>query len=593
MMNREKIIFITFICIVALSCFAEAKNILMKVEVDEVDAFTRVTINYSRKVIFDEPLILENPHRLLLDFRGKKVFSKEQNAEVKKGLIKKVRFEYKESNLKEKELEYIVMQLHRRAEVNVKKKKRVLVILISSAEKGSRTTRAVSITPLKEVVPRDAVTCLQYALAADPRITIAADEVRLARLKSREALRALFPGIKAKYEQTRGDAQRDTGTPDFDEKTYGVHMNQPLYQGGKLWNTYKQTKLNLYIAGLKYDEMVAEITFEVLSAYYNLVKAQKTFDIFSALSKTIQKDITASRKRYKAKLSTTIEYLTVENQDEQIKYNKASFEKDFFLARLTLAQVLFLPDDTLLHIEHALPYGAVNVSLDETVRFASLNRHSRRIAELELTLKEMGKKIGRSSNAFKVDFSGFAGRSGGAYKSETLDMGEDYSAGIKISKPFGGNTVSSSYLFDKTSPKLGQSTRTQSKTGSVSLSIFDNLKGYSEQLESEIGYERARVKLLEETARIKKEVQESYFNLQKAILQVKAGKSEVSLAKKEVVAVRSKKEHNLAQISELVAARIKLANVEKSLVEALSFYNISLASLNRAAGQADKFVIEE
>ena len=86
---------------------------------------------------------------------------------------------------------------------------------------------------------------------------------------------------------------------------------------------------------------------------------------------------------------------------------------------------------------------------------------------------------------------------------------------------------------------------------------------------------------------------ESYFNLEKAVLQVKSTQEDVSLAKEEVVAARSKKDLNLAQISELVSAKLKLANSKKSYFEALFYYNVSRASLEKAIGQNYQVAAEE
>ncbi|MFH1378848.1 MAG: TolC family protein [bacterium] len=590
-MKFRKAAFFILAAMLGLHGPASAVNLLNEIEI-KIDGINSIAhLQFSEKVAYSEALLLENPYRLLIYFKGQKVYCSKANASIDKGIIKEVRYVYKESNLKAKPLEYIVLYFEKKASLDIEKKKKVLTFILRTAQiKDIETTYMTTPSSQK---PRDLASCIQIALAANPQVRIAADEVRLADIKAWEALRALYPGLTAKYEQTRGDAVRETGVPDFDEKSFGIQMSQALYQGGKLKATYKQAKLSKDIARIKYEELSGKIIFEAIKAYYDYLKAVKAYDAYKELSDDVAKDINSSRKRYKAELSTKIEFFTVENQQNQVAYSKLSHEKDLELAKLNLTQILFLPKKTEFDVDPIIPYGNIEADLEETVRFAVLHQPALNIAQLEFELHEAGKVIAGSANAFKIELSGFAGRSGGAYKTENLEMGEDYSAGVKLSKPFGGNTMNSSFLFDKTSPKLGQSSRTQSKSGSVSLSLFDNIKGYGEALEGDINYNQSKLKLIEMRTQLEQAVCESLFNVQKGFLQVGIHENEVSLAKSEVAAVQSKKEHNLAQISELIGAKIKLAEAHKAYYEALSFFNVSLASLNKAVGKSDKFTITQ
>lgn len=564
-----------------------AKNKISGIEVKSSARSTVIKVKYTEKAQYVSYMLLEKPYRVLLDLSKKKVYSDEGDVEINRGALKEIRFEYKKSNLKEKPLEYIIFELNDMCTLDVETKRKLLVLKLNKISSGMSDLKYSGM----KVKLKDLKGALEIGVSNNPSIKIAIDEIELAKLKKWEALRAIYPGLTAKYEQTRGDAIRETGVPEFDEKTFGLQLNQSLYYGRKLISTYRQAKHNYEIAKLKYDDLMLSFVFEVKKAYYNVIKQEKSKKLFKELSKNIKKDIKSSRKRYKMNLSTKIEYLTAETINKQISYNVSSLSMDLNLARLQLLHLLTLRKETPVKIDLYLPFSEIKAKLSQALRIAALKKPNLRIAQKEMEVGELGEIIGNSSNAFKVDLTGFAGRSGGAYKTETLEMGEDYSAGIRISKPFGGNTLNTSFMFDKTSEKLGQTTRTQSKSGSASLSLLDNIKGYSDSLEGRIGLKQAQIKLLGARNDVEKDVRESFFNLEKSILQVKATREEMNLAKEEVVATKIKKDLNLSQISELISSKLKLANSRKSYYEALAFFNTSLAALNKAVGNSNEFKV--
>ncbi|MFH1282382.1 MAG: TolC family protein [bacterium] len=565
-----------------------AKNEITKIDIKVTGPSTTINIQFSEKAKYNSNIILENPYRLLIDFTGQKVYSAEADAEINEGLIQGMRLEYQQSNLKAKPVEYIIFTLSSIATSTSKILRKSLIIELNKI--STSLDQASSLAASQDI---DSIeSAIRVGLLNNPQIIIALDEIKLAKLKRLESLRALYPGLKLKYEQTYGDALRENGPPEFEERVYGLELSQSLYYGGKLISTYRQTKYNYEIAKLRYEEILLNAVFDITKAFYEVAKNQKTFQLFKELQKSVAEDIESSRKRYKAKLSTRIEHLNVENQSKQIDYTIASLEKDLKLSKLNLLQLLHLKKETPMSESFEIPFEEIELNLTKSLRMAVLNRPDLIITQKELEVNDLGKVIGRSSNAFKIDLTGFVGKSGGAYENEVLNAGEDYSAGLKVSKPFGGNTVNGSYLFDKTSPKLGQSDRTQSRTYAASLDVLDNIKGYSDELASEIEFKQQQVKLQDIRAEIEKEVRESYYNLEKSFLQVNTTKEEVTLSEEEVIATRSKKNLNLVQISELLSAKLKLANAKKGNLEALNYFNVSLASLNKAVGLKGKFAVD-
>jgi outer membrane protein TolC len=178
--------------------------------------------------------------------------------------------------------------------------------------------------------------------------------------------------------------------------------------------------------------------------------------------------------------------------------------------------------------------------------------------------------------------SGFIGSSGGAYDTDELKMETSWNVGVRAYKKILGNTLSGNFSRVKTSPDLGESSKTASEDRSVTLSLLDSF--YTSERQSRIDYEKA-VATLEDTRRNTEiELREGFFNYQKALFQVKSALQDVAYRQKQVDVTRQKEKLAMAESSEVISAESALTEAQIGYEEALSFYYISLAAIEKAAG---------
>jgi len=59
----------------------------------------------------------------------------------------------------------------------------------------------------------------------------------------------------------------------------GISLNQTIFDGGRSWNQVKQAKTNLNIAQLNYRSTTIQVIQNVIKSYYELLKAQKLYDV--------------------------------------------------------------------------------------------------------------------------------------------------------------------------------------------------------------------------------------------------------------------------------------------------------------------------
>jgi len=444
------------------------------------------------------------------------------------------------------------------------------------------------------VVPEMKVTNLGINDAVDIALEnhmaakIAQEEMELSKLKIREARRALYPTASINYMTTTG---KTSGiTQDFTDKEYKLKFEYPLYYGWRLKYAVEQAMSNLKASTYNYDKTLQDLRAEVESAFYAYMASKMDLKLHKALLEETASIFTNAKKRLELGLITRTEFLQLETQIQQINYQIISSENGLSMAKLALAQAVNVKEGEkvidIIDKESGKDLGpiTIDISLEDCMDLAFKARPDLKSKEYMLEFSDYERKIDESKNQLKVDLSGTYGKSGGAYESETLNMNNDWYLGFKVSKPLGGNTLSTSYTKDKTSPQHGQSTRTESASKSVELGLLDGLQHFSEEKSAEIGYKKAKDELEQVKETIIKEVNESYLNYKKGLVQIMTNLNKIKYKEEELKITKARAELNEVSLSELVQAHMGLTDEKTYYVEALGSLYQSLAKLNKATG---------
>jgi outer membrane protein TolC len=222
--------------------------------------------------------------------------------------------------------------------------------------------------------------------------------------------------------------------------------------------------------------------------------------------------------------------------------------------------------------------------MEDCLKAAFISRPDLKQKEYMVESSDYERKINESKNQLKVDLTGSYGKSGGAYETEPLMMGNDWYMGFKVSKPLGGNTLSTSYTKDKTSQKHGQSTRTGADSKSIELGLLDSMQLFSEIKSSEIGLEKAKDELQQTKDNIMKEVKDAYLSYKKGLSQTTIAIDKIKYKEEELKIAKARAELNDIAISELIQAYVGLTDEKSYYIDALASLYQSLAKLNKAAG---------
>ncbi|MDP2922023.1 MAG: TolC family protein [Candidatus Omnitrophota bacterium] len=417
---------------------------------------------------------------------------------------------------------------------------------------------------------------------------IAQDEMDLSRLKIREARRALYPAASLNYLETTG---KTTGTTQsFTDKEYKLKFEYPLYYGWRLKYAVEQATSNMKASTFNYDKMLQDLKLEVETAFYSYIAARMNLKLHRSLLEEAGRILSIAKKRFEAGLSTKTEYMQLESQFKQINYQIVSSENEVTMTRLNLAQAMNIRDAEKIidkidkYQEKDLEPVDLDIALDDCVNLALKSRPDLKAKEYSLEANDYERKIVESKNQLRVDLTGTYGKSGGAYESETLALGPDWYLGVKVTKPFGGNTISTAMTKEKTSQKHGQSTRTDSLSKSVEMGLLNNLQQFSEEKSAEIGYKKAMDEVIQARDNVVKEINDTYLNYKKGLAQISSNLNKIKYREEELKIAKARVELNEISLSEFMQANMNFIDEKGYYIEALGSLYQSLAKLNKATG---------
>ncbi len=423
---------------------------------------------------------------------------------------------------------------------------------------------------------------LEFGLARHRPVQIAEEEAKLAYMKVKEARRALYPAVTVRSSWTDGTASK----VNFREISRGVQIDQPLYYSGRLSDTYRQSLVNLQIAEKRGNKVKSDFVLEIAQAYFQIVGAQAALESQSQLIKQAGEISDQTKARFDKGLLTRLEMLNVEAQMNQIQFQKATAENDATLARLKFLQRMKLDPKAMVDVPAQFQEYTPGSPFDmeEALQLAVQYRPDIQINNLLVQFNEYEVQIAKDKGNLKVDLTGFLGASGSAFETEKLSLARDYSVGIKASKNWGPHGTSFSATKTKTSPQLGQTTRTASTVYSGEIGILNQLGALSEIQQAVVALEKAQQDLDETKASVFQEVEEAYISYSKARLQLEYAKQKIAFRQEQLKIFQAQASLNEALPSQVLEAIIHLTDEQVSETQALTNYYVALARLNKAVG---------
>lgn len=421
---------------------------------------------------------------------------------------------------------------------------------------------------------------VHVALNNNQPTMVAAEEVRLARIKVSEAQRNFFPQAKVTAYNTQGETYKI----DYEEHEVKLQLDQPLYYGGRLGDTLKQSKANLEITKRNYDRLAIDVMHKTETSFYNLSAAILHLQEKTALKQESADLLQKIEKLAGQGLIIQLELNSARAWNQQLNFQIESIKHDLHIAELTFKQVLNTPEVPDFVPEIFDP-EEIGVEVEDFVAVAMKKRPELYLSELLVKFNEYGQKIEKAKKEkLTLDLVTSYGYYEGHYRTEPWGNSENLYGGIKASIPWEASTLNTSVSYEKSQPRFGQTSPTQSKTISGEFNILDNYKRLTDKQRADIDLKRAISDLNETAKTVAFEVQDAFLNYQKAYLQLKTAESDMKYRRNESQVIKVRAQVGEASLSNAIESLYSYSEAQSRYYQALANCQISLANLKKACG---------
>ena len=210
---------------------------------------------------------------------------------------------------------------------------------------------------------------LEIALDENPTIKVAAEEIALKKVASKEAWQSLLPEaslngsldhtIKA-AEMKLNDMSFKMGQDGTNTANAGLSINLPLFAPA-VYRAMSMTKTDIELAVEKSRASELDLINQVTKAYYQLMLAQDSYEVLQGSYKLAEDNLNVVNAKYQQGAVSEFDKISAEVQMRSIKPNVISAANAVTLAKLQLkvlmgitADVDIKTDDNLTNYESML-----------------------------------------------------------------------------------------------------------------------------------------------------------------------------------------------------------------------------------------------
>lgn len=585
-------------------------NEIESVSVQGVGKFGKVIVQSTRKLKYRE--ISEKGMGLTLYLLEPVVCRRPALERTFSEIVSEIRYGYRDgaapaSGEEARPLDFIRFVFKQPMATNIVQQEWVLAVELRPAPEnatvpgpvtnpGGPATKGDPKEPMLSALPKSPLLkdFLNVGLANHLPLRVAEEEARVANVRYLEAMRNLMPAITGKYSESEGTLFEDplTASDDtkFRRKEMGLEFGIPLFHSGRNYFNFRSAAAQKTVAQENVRKVRGEITFEITRAYYNLIRSQRAVKARRELSQRAEQVIELARKKKQLGLITQSDFLGADSLYNQGSYRLLSDEKDLEIARLKMAgflniseplpEILTDPADAV-NVQHLVELAVPPESLIAT---AYDHRPEMRVAEYTATAQKYNYNAAWAQNLLKVDGTYFTGNAGANFEDKPIEMRNSWNAGVQASLYFGGSTLHAALTDEKSVPDFSETSAQNVKGKTASVNFLDALKSAGDARQARAGRDRARHEYEQARRDVQVDVREAYYNIQKGKIQIRGARSELDYREKELDITHQKERMNLVEPKDTLAAENAYGEAVANYEEALSFYQISLAGLERAVG---------
>ena len=403
---------------------------------------------------------------------------------------------------------------------------------------------------------------LTIALDENPTIKVAAEEIALKKVASKEAWQSLLPEaslngsldhtIKA-AEMKLNDMSFKMGQDGTNTANAGLSINLPLFAPA-VYRTMSMTKTDIELAVEKSRASELDLINQVTKAYYQLMLAQDSYEVLQGSYKLAEDNFNVVNAKYQQGAVSEFDKISAEVQMRSIKPNVISAANAVTLAKLQLKVLMGITADVDIKTDD-------NLTNYESMLFANQLKEEDMSLENNTTMKQFElnmKLLEKNVKSLKTNFMPTLSMSF-SYQYQSL-----YNPNINFFDYTWSN--SSSLMFNLSIPLYRASNFTKVKSARIQMRQLDW---------NRIDTER----------KLNMQVVSYRNNMTASSEQVVSNKENVMQAEKAVQIAGKRYEVGKGTVLELNSSQVSLTQAQLTYNQSIYDYLVSKADLDQVLGK--------
>lgn len=403
---------------------------------------------------------------------------------------------------------------------------------------------------------------LEIALDENPTIKVAAEEIALKKVASKEAWQSLLPEaslngsldhtIKA-AEMKLNDMSFKMGQDGTNTANAGLSINLPLFAPA-VYRAMSMTKTDIELAVEKSRASELDLINQVTKAYYQLMLAQDSYEVLQGSYKLAEDNFNVVNAKYQQGAVSEFDKISAEVQMRSIKPNVISAANAVTLAKLQLKVLMGITADVDIKTDD-------NLTNYESMLFANQLKEEDMSLENNTTMKQFElnmKLLEKNVKSLKTNFMPTLSMSF-SYQYQSL-----YNPNINFFDYTWSN--SSSLMFNLSIPLYRASNFTKVKSARIQMRQLDW---------NRIDMER----------KLNMQVVSYRNNMTASSEQVVSNKENVMQAEKAVQIAGKRYEVGKGTVLELNSSQVSLTQAQLTYNQSIYDYLVAKADLDQVLGK--------
>ena len=403
---------------------------------------------------------------------------------------------------------------------------------------------------------------LEIALDENPTIKVAAEEIALKKVASKEAWQSLLPEaslngsldhtIKA-AEMKLNDMSFKMGQDGTNTANAGLSINLPLFAPA-VYRAMSMTKTDIELAVEKSRASELDLINQVTKAYYQLMLAQDSYEVLQGSYKLAEDNFNVVNAKYQQGAVSEFDKISAEVQMRSIKPNVISAANAVTLAKLQLKVLMGITADVDIKTDD-------NLTNYESMLFANQLKEEDMSLENNTTMKQFElnmKLLEKNVKSLKTNFMPTLSMSF-SYQYQSL-----YNPNINFFDYTWSN--SSSLMFNLSIPLYRASNFTKVKSARIQMRQLDW---------NRIDTER----------KLNMQVVSYRNNMTASSEQVVSNKENVMQAEKAVQIAGKRYEVSKGTVLELNSSQVSLTQAQLTYNQSIYDYLVAKADLDQVLGK--------